>query len=69
LESKEIYGKIERKFFAIYFSPVFPAKFISLRHLKYIFKERLDKPNSQRKIAIQRRNLGITLFEIKGENL
>jgi hypothetical protein len=38
MESEEIGGKI----FAIYFSPVFPEKFISHRRLKGPFKERLN---------------------------
>ena len=34
-------GKVERKFFAIYFSPIFPTKFIWTCRLKTFFKERL----------------------------
>ena len=34
IEFEEIDGKIERKYFAIYFPIVFPAKFIPTRYIK-----------------------------------
>ena len=41
MEFEKIDEQVERKFFAIYFSPIAPAKFILPRRLKLYFKERL----------------------------
>ena len=42
MEFKEIDGKIERRFFGIYFSVCFSEQFLLFRRVKMVFKERLN---------------------------